>query len=148
MSIGFILLKPEAIQRNITGKIINIIEEKGLKIVALKMLSASEKQIRELYTEWTHLPYFEDMIRCSVDSPVIAMIVEAPTKSDCSLLINDLQGKYDIYGTIRHRFVTHPSRNVIHCSNNSEDALRESRIFFSESEICKYVKVLDQWLTD
>jgi nucleoside-diphosphate kinase len=142
---GFILLKPESIQRNLVGKILCFIEDKGLKIVGLKMLTPTIKQIQELYCEHKESPHFEDLIRLSSNHPVIAIALESPIGVDSSELMKDLQGKHDVSGTIRFYYSSHPTRGVLHCSTPGS-GLRESSIFFSESEINHYNKVLDDWI--
>lgn len=144
---GFILLKPETIQRNLVGKIITILEEKGLKIVALKMLLATKQQIEELYGHLNEVPHYNGIIECCLDGPVIAIVVESPPPIDSSKLITDLQGKFDLYGTIRFLFVSHPSRSVLHCSEPNEGE-RELKIFFNERELVDYHKLLDEWIIE
>lgn len=145
---GFILLKPEAIQRNLTGKIITILEEKGLKISAIKMLFPSKEQIVDLYQEHIELEYFNNIIECSTDGPVIAMIVETIFGTDASVIATDLQGDINLPGTIRYQFALHKSRNVIHCSKNYKEAEREIQIFFSNEELLEYVKEQEKWLVE
>jgi nucleoside-diphosphate kinase len=142
---GFILLKPEAIQRNLIGKIICFIEDKGLKITALKMLTATKEQIQELYVDHKESPHYQDLINCCLDGPVVAIAVESPSGIDSAELLKDLQGKHDISGTVRFYFSSHMSRGVLHCSSPGE-GLRESLIFFSEKDINNYIKVLDEWI--
>lgn len=142
---GFILLKPEAVQRNLVGKILCFIEDKGLKIIALKMLTATRQQIHELYRSHKESPHYDALIDCCIDGPVVAIAMESPSGIDAAELLKDLQGKYDIAGTIRYYFSSHPSRGVLHCSSPGE-GLRESLIFFKETEINNYTKILDEWI--
>lgn len=142
---GFILLKPESIQRNLVGKILVFIEDKGLKIVGLKMLTPTINQIKDLYCEHTESSHFGDLVRLSSNEPVIAIALESPIGVDASELMKDLQGKHDVSGTIRFYYSSHPTRGVLHCSTPGS-GLRESSIFFSESEINHYNKVLDDWI--
>jgi nucleoside-diphosphate kinase len=143
--LSLILLKPEAIQRNLVGKIICFIEDKGLKMVGLKMITPDEKQIQQLYSEHTDYPHYEDLINLTTNGPVIAIAIELPVDIDSGEQVKNLQGKHDINGTIRFFFSLHPSRGVIHCSSQGEGA-REVSIFFSEEEIANYYKDLDDWI--
>jgi nucleoside-diphosphate kinase len=145
---GFVLMKPEVIQRNLVGKIITMLENKGLKIVAIKMLKASDYQIRTMYKHLESLDFFEKIILNSTDGPVIAMVLESVGEIDPNEILTLAQGKLDVSGSIRYLFVTHQSRNVIHCSDNAEMAEKEINLFFSEDEIIKYTKVLDEWLIE
>lgn len=142
---GFILLKPEAIQRNLVGEILKCIELKGFKITALKMLSATREQIQELYREHKEKSHYEVLINCCLDGPVVAILLDSPIGIDTPSLLKELQGKPDTLGTLRFYFSTHPSRGVLHCSSPG-DVERESAIFFKESERIQYKKVLDEWI--
>ncbi|PFA69825.1 hypothetical protein CN378_03390 [Bacillus sp. AFS015802] len=142
---GFILLKPEAIQRNLVGKIVCFIEEKGLKIIGLKMITATKYQIRQLYEEHKHSSHYDDLINLCSNGPAVAVAIESPLGIDSAELLKDLQGRHDVAGTIRFYFSSHPSRGVLHCSSPGE-GIRESAIFFTESEINNYHKVLDDWI--
>jgi len=142
---GFILIKPEAIQRNLVGKILCFIEDKGFKLVGLKMLTPTKNQIQKLYAEHKDSLHYEKLIHLSSNGPVIAIAIQSPLGIDSAELVKDLQGKHDIAGTIRFYFSSHPSRGVIHCSSPGE-GLKESLIFFSETEISHYQKVLDEWV--
>jgi nucleoside-diphosphate kinase len=145
---AFVLLKPETIQRNIAGRIISDLEDKGLKIIAIKMLMATREQIEQLYSQWRDLQYFDQMVAHSIDGPAIAIALEAPSGLEASSLLGTLQGSWQAPGTIRHRYVAHQSRNVIHCSDNPDASAREIPIFFDENELCRYDKDLDRWFTD
>ncbi|MGR3765957.1 nucleoside-diphosphate kinase [Rossellomorea sp. NS-SX7] len=142
---GFVLLKPEAIQRNLVGKIVCFIEDKGLKIIGLKMITATEDQIRQLYGEHQTSSHYDNLINLCANGPVVAIAIESPLGIDSAELLKDLQGKHDVSGTIRFYFSSHPSRGVLHCSSSGE-GVRESSIFFNESEINNYRKVLDEWI--
>jgi nucleoside-diphosphate kinase len=145
---GFALIKPEAIQRNLVGRILSSLEDKGFKILALKMLQASKQQIQNMYGHLEHLPYFNKIIECSTDGPVIAMVLELPGDIDPNLILTKCQGTFETPGTLRYDFVTHPSRNVLHCSDDYLHAEKELNLFFLEEEICQYNKVLDDWLIE
>lgn len=142
---GFILLKPESVQRNLIGRIICFIEDKGLKITGLKMLTPTKEQIQKLYRERMDSPHYEELIELCMDGPVVAIVMESPLGIDSAEVLKDLQGKQDITGTIRFYFSSHPSRGVLHCSSPGE-GLRESLIFFEETELNSYIKVLDEWI--
>lgn len=142
---GFILLKPEVIQRNLIGKIVSFIEDKGFKIIGLKMVTPTRNQIQQLYKDHKDSLHFENLIDLCSNEPVITIAIETPPGLDSLEILKVLQGKQDITGTIRFYYSLHPNRGVLHCSSQG-DGLRESQIFFSESEINSYIKVLDEWI--
>lgn len=145
---GFLLMKPEAIQRNFIGKIFSVLEDKGLKIIGFKMLQPTTEQIYELYKQYQELPHFKRLIECTSDGPVIPVVVSTVGDIDPAELLTQMQGRYNIAGTIRFDLASHISRNVIHCSDDYIVAEKELSIFFKKDEICDYEKVLDQFLID
>lgn len=182
-----VILKPDAIQRSLMGKIISRIENTGLKFVAMKMLLPKAEQCWKHYNkdeEWfmkkgtrvvadreaQHLPiekepmeYGKDIIQANVDfftsGPVLAFVVEGnqaaaivkklvggtePTTSDVGTIRGDLTVDSYALSSIDNRAV----RNLAHCSDSPEEALREIPIWFTSEEILKYRLVQEQILYD
>ena len=72
----FIAIKPDAVQRGLIGKIISRIEEKGYKIIALKMLEVSEKQAAAHYAEHYGKPFYPNLVKFITSAPIVAMVIE------------------------------------------------------------------------
>jgi nucleoside-diphosphate kinase len=140
----FAYLKPNSIQRGLVGEIIRRIEEKGFKIVALKMLRISESRARELYREHAGKEFYEPLLAFVQSGPVVAMILEG---EDAVKRLRVLVGKTDpteaYPGSIRGSFGVSVRKNLIHASDSVENAEREARIFFDESEINDYSLVIE-----
>ena len=138
----FIAIKPDAVQRGLIGKIIARIEEKGYKIVAMKMLQVTEKQAAEHYAEHFGKPFYPNLVAFITSAPIVAMVVEG---EDAISGMRQLMGKTNPanaeVGTIRGDFSPFMSFNVIHGSDGPESAEREIAIYFNEDEIC------DKWQT-
>lgn len=127
------------------GKILCFIEDKGLKIIGLKILSATREQIEQLYRDHKESAHYENLIKASIDGPVVAIAMESPLQNNSAELLKNLQGKYYVTGSIRFYFSSQPTRGVLHCSSPGE-VLRETAIFFSEYELITYNKAQDDWV--
>ncbi|HIH64043.1 MULTISPECIES: nucleoside-diphosphate kinase [Methanothermobacter] len=139
MERSFVMLKPDAVKRRLAGRIISRFEERGLQIVAAKMLQIPEELAMEHYQEHREKPFFTDLVSYITSAPVLAMVIEG---RDCISLIRKMVGatnpaEADV-GTIRGDFALETGRNIIHASDSPESAEREIKLFFDESEICTY----------
>ncbi|MCE5213223.1 MAG: nucleoside-diphosphate kinase [Methanobacterium sp.] len=136
---SFVMLKPDAVKRRLSGKIINRFEERGLKIVAAKMLIMEDELAQMHYAEHSEKPFFGDLVDYITSGPVLAMVIEG---EECISLIRKMVGatnpKESDQGTIRGDFAIDTGRNIIHASDSPESAKREVALFFESSEICGY----------
>jgi len=142
-----VILKPDSIQRNLAGKIISRIEEKGLKITAMKMIFLDKNTAEKLYEVHKGKPFYQSLVDYITSGPIIAMVVEG---RDVINVVRKLMGKTNGAeaepGTIRGDFSTSIEKNLIHASDSDESLKRELPIFFSEEDIIKYSKFDELWL--
>ena len=135
----FIAIKPDAVQRGLIGRIIARIEEKGYKIVALKMLHVTKEQAAAHYAEHIGKPFYPSLVKFIMSAPIVAMVVEG---EDAILGMRQIMGKTNPsnaeVGTIRGDFSPEMSYNVIHGSDGPESAEREISIYFKPEEICEW----------
>ncbi|MGC8663788.1 MAG: nucleoside-diphosphate kinase [Thermoplasmata archaeon] len=147
MSRTLVILKPDSIQRNLAGKIISRIEEKGLKITAMKMLFLDKKTAERLYEVHKGKPFYQSLVDYITSGPIIVMVVEG---RDVINVVRKLMGKTNGAeaepGTIRGDFSTGIEKNLIHASDSEESLKRELPIFFSEEDIIFYSKANELWL--
>ncbi|HML05585.1 MAG TPA: nucleoside-diphosphate kinase [Methanobacterium sp.] len=136
---SFVMLKPDAVLRRLMGTVLTRFEERGLKIVAAKMMEISEDLAKEHYGEHKEKPFFTDLVSYITSAPVLAMVIEG---DECISLIRKMVGatnpKEADLGTIRGDYALDTGRNIIHASDSLESAKREIPLFFDESEICEY----------
>ena len=136
---SFVMLKPDAVLRRLMGTVLTRFEERGLKIVATKMMEISEDLAKEHYGEHKEKPFFTDLVSYITSAPVLAMVIEG---DECISLIRKMVGatnpKEADLGTIRGDYALDTGRNIIHASDSPESAKREIALFFDESEICEY----------
>jgi len=128
----FVMLKPEALKRNVIGEIISKIEKKGLKIIDMKTMQLDENKIKEHYAHIVHQPFFPNVLENMLSGPVLAMIVEGENAVEAMMILSG-PTKWDECspGTIRGDYVTNTSYNIIHRSDSLETAQLEIKRFFN-----------------
>ena len=136
---SFVMMKPDAVQRRLMGKILSRFEEKGLQIVAVKLMQIDEELAKTHYGEHAEKPFFPSLVEYITSSPSLAMVIEG---EEAITTIRKIVGatnplEADL-GTIRGDFGMHTGRNIIHASDSPASAEREIALFFNEDEICDY----------
>lgn len=136
---SFVMLKPDAVLRRLTGNILTRFEDRGLQILAAKMMVIPRQQAEEHYSEHQEKPFFSDLVDYITSGPVLAMVIEG---EECISLIRKMVGatnpKEADLGTIRGDFAIDTGRNIVHASDSPKSALREIALFFHDDEICQY----------
>ena len=131
-----VLIKPDAVRGKHIGDIVKIYEEKGLKILAMKMLQMDEKLASKHYEEHIGRPYYDDLMGFMTYGPIIAMVLEGEGAIANVRAINGKTNPAEAAeGTIRKLYAASGSRNAVHASDSPENATREISIFFNASEI-------------
>ena len=145
----FVMIKPDAVQRGITGEIITRFEKKGIKIVAMKLVAVSKKQAEKHYAVHKGKPFFEPTVKYITSSPVVVMVLEGINAIE---MVRGMMGKTDPQqadkGTIRGDYGQFIGRNIVHGSDGKETAKFEINLWFTPEEIAKYEKIDEQWLTE
>ncbi len=131
------IIKPDAVAKNVIGKIYSRFESNGLKIVAAKMQQLSKEQAEGFYAEHKERPFFNDLVAFMTSGPVVVQVLEG----DNAIALNrDLMGatnpKEAAEGTIRADFAESIDANAVHGSDSPQSAAREVAYFFSDEEIC------------
>lgn len=143
----FIIIKPDGIQRGLLGKIISRFEEKGLKLIALKMIHIDKNLAKEHYSEHIGKPFYERLIEFITSGPVVAGVLKGEKAIN---IVRKLAGATSPDnaepGTIRGDFAINTTFNIIHASDSSSTAKKEIAIFFQKDEIFTYDLALEQWL--
>ena len=134
-----ILLKPDALKRELVGEIISRIERKGLKIIAMKMLKMSKSLAREHYAHIADKPFYKYVEEYMTSTPIIAMVVEGKEAvSVVRRIVGVTNGREAEPGSIRGDFSVSISKNLIHASDSVETAEKEIARFFSEEELFEW----------
>lgn len=139
-----VLVKPDGLQRGLIGEIISRFEKKGLKLVGLKMVQMSDKQLSAWYVEHKDKSFFGDLKSFMASRPIVAMAWEGiDAVPVVRKLVGTTLGREAEAGSIRGDFGMSQQFNLIHASANTGDAERELKIVFSETELFVYESVLD-----
>jgi nucleoside-diphosphate kinase len=127
-----VLLKPDAVQRKLTGQIIARIEAKGLDIVAMDLRQLDEETLSRHYAEHVGKGFYADLVAFMSSGPVVAMVVEGPedTWEVMRTLMGATNSRKAAGGTIRGDLSASFTENLIHGSDSLESAQREIGIFF------------------
>lgn len=130
------IIKPDAVSRNVIGKIYTCFESAGLKIVGSKMLFLTKEQAGQFYAEHDGRPFFEDLVTFMSSSPVMVQVLEGKGAIAKNREIMGTTNPADAAPeTIRAQFATATNRNAVHGSDSPESASREIAFFFSDSEV-------------
>ena len=144
-----VLLKPDALQRGIAGRIISRLEERGLKIVGMKLLQMDMALARVHYEAHVDKSFFPGMADFMTSSPIVAMAIEGPNAVEA---VRNTMGATDPQkaapGTVRADMAVDIGRNLVHGSDSPEAAQRELSVFFAEGEIVGYERDTQRWVTE
>ncbi len=136
-----LFVKPDGVMRGLTGEIIRRIERKGLLITAIKLLKLNREKAEEFYNVHRGKPFFEALVKHVTSGPILAMVIEGPNAVS---VVRKLIGKTSPFeaepGTIRGDFGINLTKNVVHASDNEENAEKEVAFFFKKREILRYEK--------
>lgn len=139
---SLIIIKPDAVQRNLIGEIITRIERKGLKIVGMKMISIDDAALDEHYAHIKDKPFFPGIRDFMKSSPVVVMAVEGiNTVSSLRLLVGPTKAWEATAGTIRGDFSLSTQSNIVHASDTVENGEIEVDRFFDLRELFSYKKI-------
>lgn len=131
------IVKPDAVEKNIIGKVISRFEKAGLKIVAAKMMHLTEEKARGFYAEHEGRPFFAGLVEFMTSGPVVVQVLEG---ENAIALNRELMGATNpaeaAEGTLRKDFADSVGRNAVHGSDSPASAEREITYFFDASEIC------------
>ncbi len=141
------MVKPDGVSRGLVGSVISRVEEKGLKIVSMKMIKVSESLGRRHYEEHGEKPFFSALLSFITSEPVVAMVVEG---EEAVRVLRTLIGKTDpkeaVHGTIRGDYAIDVGRNIVHASDSLKSAGREISLFFEPDEIVGYKRADEYWI--
>ncbi|RFU30714.1 hypothetical protein B7463_g5625, partial [Scytalidium lignicola] len=143
----FIAIKPDGVQRGLIGPIISRFENRGFKLVAIKVMVASKEHLEKHYEDLSSKPFFPGLIKYMGSGPICAMVWEGrdAVKTGRTLLgaTNPLASAP---GTIRGDFAIDVGRNVCHGSDSVENAKKEISLWFSQGEVVSWTSAQHDWI--
>ncbi|MBM3939587.1 MAG: nucleoside-diphosphate kinase [SAR202 cluster bacterium] len=144
-----ILLKPDALQRGLCGRIIARLEDRGLKLAGMKLMRMDMAVARKHYEAHVNRSFFVGLAEFMTSRPIVAIAVEGKNAVD---VVRGTMGATDPQkaapGTVRGDFGIDIARNLIHGSDSPEAAERELAIFFKPEELLSYERETDRWIIE
>jgi len=145
----FVMLKPDAVNRGLMGKIIDRLEARGFKPLAMKFMRLPKELAERHYAEHKGKKFFEPLIDYITSGPVLCMVWEGDNIISVLRYMMGATNPQDaIPGTIRGDYAQQTGRNLIHGSDSSESARKEINLFFNDYELQAYDRCLDLWLLE
>jgi nucleoside-diphosphate kinase len=130
------IVKPDAFGAAKAGKIIALLEEKGFRVKAARVLQLTQKQAGEFYAVHRERPFYPELVSFMTSGPCMPLVLE---KTNAVLALRDAIGATDpaeaAAGTVRKLYAESKGRNAIHASDSDENAAREARFFFAETDL-------------
>jgi len=149
METTLIILKPDALQRGLMGRIISRFEEKGLQIVGAKMMQISQELAATHYESHQGKPFYDGLVRFMTSSPVLVLAIRGMGAIGiCRAMMGATFGSQADAGTIRGDFGVSNSFNLIHGSDSPEAAERELGLFFADGGVLDWTRANEGWIYD
>jgi nucleoside-diphosphate kinase len=149
MERSFSMIKPDGVQRRLVGRILQRIEDKGLRLAGLKLVRVSAAQAQALYSVHEGKPFYDTLVRFVTSSPVVVMAIEG---HQAVAVVRKLLGATFGYaaepGSIRGDFGCSKGFNLVHGSDSAESAAREIPIFFQDAELVRYEHADHAWVLE
>lgn len=143
------MIKPDGVQRRLIGRILQRFEDKGLRLIGLKLLSVSQAQAENLYGIHKERPFYGSLMKFVTASPVVVIAVEG---NQAIAVVRKLLGATFGFnaepGSIRGDFSCSKGYNLVHGSDSPEAAAREIPIFFGANELVTYEHVDNVWVLE
>ena len=144
-----ILIKPDAVQRQLVGKIVDRYEARGLRIVGMKLVHADRELAEEHYAVHREKPFFAGLVEFITSSPLVAMCVEGPNAIAVCREINGKTRPHEAApGSIRGDLALDTGHNLVHASDSPENAAAELALWFKAAELLHYARDIDRWVLD
>jgi nucleoside-diphosphate kinase len=142
-----VLLKPDCVQRRLTGSILARFEQKGLRLAGLKIVQASRALAEQHYAVHKHRAFYESLLSFLTSGPTVAVVLEGrEAVSVVRGLIGPTDGAKAPPGTIRGDHSISVQNNLIHGSDSPENAALEIALWFKDEELVKYTPVDQPWV--
>ena len=142
-----VLIKPDGVQRLLVGRILARYEDRGLKLVGLKLVLVDELLAREHYAVHREKPFFDGLVAFITSGPLVAAVLEGPEAVAVVRAMNGATRPNEAApGTIRGDFALETSQNLVHASDSPETAAAEVDLWFRLDELLDYGRDVDRWV--
>jgi len=142
-----VLIKPDGVQRQLTGRIIARYEDRGLKIVGLKLIDVSRDLAERHYAVHREKPFFGGLVDFITSAPLVAAVLEGPNAIAVVRAMNGATRPHEAApGSIRGDFALETAQNLVHASDGAETAAGEIDLWFRPEELLAYERDVDRWV--
>jgi len=144
-----VLIKPDGVQRQLVGRIIDRYEQRGLRIVGLKLVQVDRALAETHYAVHADKPFYASLVEFIISSPLVAMAVEGANAIAVCRAINGATRPHEAAGgSIRGDFALDTGMNLVHASDSSENAAQELALWFADGEMLDYSRSVDAWIVE
>jgi len=142
-----VLVKPDGVQRLLVGRVLQRYEDRGLKLVGLKLVQVDRALAEAHYDVHRARPFFAGLVEFITSSPLVAAVLEGPNAIAVVRAINGATRPHEAMpGTIRGDFALETAQNLVHASDSPENAAAEIGLWFRDSELLSYERDMDRWV--
>lgn len=142
-----VLVKPDGVQRGLVGRVLSRYEDRGLKIVGLKLVAVPRELAERHYAVHRDKPFFAGLVDFLTSSPLVAAVLEGPNAINTVRSINGATRPGEAApGTIRGDYALEVAQNIVHASDGPETAEAEVDLWFGTGEVATYARELDRWV--
>jgi nucleoside-diphosphate kinase len=142
-----VLAKPDAMQRGLAGEIVSRLEQRGLKIVGMKLMHIDEGLAKRHYAEHEGKPFFKGLVEYITSAPVLAMVFDGPSAIQAVRgAVGSTNPAEATPGSIRGDFALERGKNLVHASDSVDSGARETALFFKPEELLDWQRDSDPWI--
>lgn len=142
-----VLIKPDGVQRQLVGRILDRYEERGLKIVGLKLVHVDRDMAERHYAAHRAKPFFGSLVDFIISAPLVALALDGPNAIAVVRAINGATRPHEAApGTVRGDYALETAQNIVHASDGPEAAVEELALWFSPAELLDYGRDVDRWV--
>jgi nucleoside-diphosphate kinase len=142
-----VLIKPDGVQRLLTGRILARYEDRGLKLVGLKLMQTSADLAERHYAVHREKPFFRGLVDFITSAPLVAAVLEGPNAIAVVRAMNGATRPHEAApGSIRGDFALETAQNLVHASDSPENAAGEIELWFDAGELLAYERDVDHWV--
>jgi nucleoside-diphosphate kinase len=142
-----VLIKPDGVQRQLIGRILDRYEERGLKVIGLKLVQVDRALAERHYAAHREKPFFGGLVDFIVSAPLVALALEGPNAIMVVRAINGATRPHEAApGTIRGDYALETAQNIVHASDGPEAATVELALWFADAELFDYERDVDRWV--
>ncbi|HEY7131890.1 MAG TPA: nucleoside-diphosphate kinase [Candidatus Limnocylindrales bacterium] len=142
-----VLIKPDGVQRLLTGRILARYEDRGLKLVGLKLIHVPRDLAERHYAVHREKPFFAGLVDFITSAPLVAAVLEGPNAIAVVRAMNGATRPHEAEpGSIRGDFALETAQNLVHASDGAETAAAEVALWFRPEELLDYDREIDRWV--